>query len=75
MLYIYFVLFDQMYSYKDYPRVGNRSVAHPHSSVGTTFTFGVVQVTGSNLTSSVSFIETLARASLEKQNISPWFPR
>ena len=46
-------------------RLGNRSIFYPHSSVGDTFTFGVVQVTGSNLTSNVSFTETLARAHLK----------
>ena len=34
----------------------------------------VVEDTGSNLASNVSFIETLARASLETY-LSPWFPR
>ena len=37
----------------------------PIAKVGNTFTFDVVQVTGSNLTPNVSFIETRARASLE----------
>ena len=36
-----------------------------YSSVGNIVTFDVVQVTGSNLTPNVSFIETLARASLK----------
>ena len=45
-----------------------------YGSVGITFTFDVVQVTGSNNpTSNVSFTETLARAHLK--NTSPWFPR
>ena len=53
--------------YKDYFGLGNRSVFYPYSSVvGNTFTFIVVQVTGSNLTSNVSFTETLARAHLKK---------
>ena len=51
--------------YKDYLGLGNRSVFYPYSSViGNTFTFDVVQITGSNLTSNVSFTETLARAHL-----------
>ena len=44
------------------PGLGNRPIVYPCSSVGKTFTFEVVQVTSSNLTSNVSFIETLARA-------------
>ena len=40
----------------------DRSFTHIARSVGNTFTFDVVQVTGSNLTWNVSFIETLARA-------------
>ena len=52
--------------YKDYSGQGDRSIVYPYSSVGNTFTFDVVQVTGSNLTSSVSFTETLARAHLKK---------
>ena len=52
--------------YKDYPGLGNRSVFYPYSSVGNTLTFDVVQVTDSNLTSKVSFTETLARAHLKK---------
>ena len=48
--------------YKDYPGLGNRSIVYPCSSAGTTLTFGVVEDTGSNLTSDVSLIETLARA-------------
>ena len=28
--------------YKDYPGLGNRSISYPYSSVGNTFTFGVV---------------------------------
>ena len=36
-----------------------RSVFHPYSSVGNTSTFGIVEETGSNLTSNVSFMETL----------------
>ena len=59
--------------YKDYLGLGNRSIFYPYSSVGATFTFDVVQVTGSNLTSNVSFTETLARAHLK--NTFPWFPR
>ena len=35
-------------------------------AVGNTFTLDVGQITGSNITSTVSFIETLVRASLEK---------
>ena len=58
---------------KDYLGLGYRSVFYPYSSVGNTFTFDVVQVTGSNFTSNVSFTETLARAHLN--NTSPWFPR
>ena len=38
----------------------NRSVFYPYSSVGDTFTFDIVEDTVSNLTSNVSFIETLA---------------
>ena len=45
--------------------MGSRSVFYPISSLGNNFTFYVVQVTGSNLTSSFSFIETPARASLK----------
>ena len=52
--------------YKDYPGLGNRSIFYPYSSVGNTFTFDVVQVTGSSPTSGVSLTETLARAHLEK---------
>ena len=52
--------------YKDYLGLGNRSIFYPYSSVGNTFTFDVVQVTGSNLTSNVSFTETLAREHLKK---------
>ena len=37
---------------------------HPYSSAGNTFTFDVVQVTGSNLAPSVSFVATLARTNL-----------
>ena len=50
----------------NYPGLGNRSVFYPYiySSGSNTFTFGVVEDTGSNLTSNFSFIETLARASL-----------
>ena len=61
------------YCCKGYPGLGNiRSVFHPplyRSSVGDTITFDVVEDTDSNLTSNVylaSFIETLARASLNK---------
>ena len=49
--------------------MGNRSVFHPYSSVGNTFTFDVVHVTGSNLTLNPSFTEALARAH-KKKNIS-----
>ena len=48
--------------YKDYPGLGSRPVCYPCSSVGNTFTFGVLDDTGSSLTSSISFIEALARA-------------
>ena len=58
--------------YKDYPGLGNRSKRYPYSSVGNTFTFDVVKDTGSNLTSNDSFIETLARASL--QTYHPDYP-
>ena len=60
--------------YKDCPRLGNRSIFYPYSS-GNTFTFGVVEDIGSNLTSNISFIETLARASLKTYQASPRFPR
>ena len=59
--------------YENYPGLSNRSIFYSYSSVGNTFTFDVVQVTGSNLTSNVSCTETLARAHLK--NTSPWFPR
>ena len=49
------------------PELGSRSTFYLYSSVGNTFAFDVVQVTGSNFTSNASFIEALARAS--------WFPR
>ena len=55
---------------QDYLGLGNRSIFYPHSSVPgryrNTFTFYVVQVTGSILTSNVSFTEMLARAHLKK---------
>ena len=60
---VYVIIIRQCY--KDYPGMGNRSIFYPYSSVGNTFTSDVVQVTGSNLTSNVYFIETLARASLK----------
>ena len=47
-------------------RVIDRSFTPLRSVVGNTFTFDVVQVTVSNLTSNVSFTETLARAHLKK---------
>ena len=50
--------------YKDHPGLGDRSIVYPYSSVGDTFTFDAVEDTGSNLASNVSFIGTLARASL-----------
>ena len=44
----------------DYPELENRSIFYPYSSVGKiTFMFDVVEDTGSNLTSSLSFIERL----------------
>ena len=60
---------------KDYLGLVNRSVCYPCSSVGNTFTFDVVQVSGSNPTSNVSFAETLACAHLKKTHTSPWIPR
>ena len=48
---------------QDCPGLGNWSIFYPYSSVGTTITFDVIENTGSNLTSNVSCIETLARAS------------
>ena len=60
--------------YKDYLGPGNRSVFYLYSPAKNTFIFDVVQViTGSNLTSNVSFTETLALAHLK--NSSPWFFR
>ena len=50
--------------YMDYPGLGNRSVFYPYSSRNI-ITFDVVEATGSSLTSNVSFVETLARASLK----------
>ena len=48
----------------NYPGQGNRSILYPYSLVGNTLTFDVVEDTGSNLTSSVSSMEALARAPL-----------
>ena len=45
--------------------MGNRSIFYPSSSAGNTITFNVVEDTGWNLTSNVSFIKMLARASLK----------
>ena len=52
-------------THKRYPGLGNRSIFYPYSPVGNTLSFDVVEDAGSNLTSYVSFIETLARASLK----------
>ena len=52
-----------------YPGLGNRSICSPCSSAGSTLTFDVVEDTGSTLTSNVSFIETLARASLKTYQV------
>ena len=41
---------------KDYPGLGNRTILYPYSSAGITFTLDVIEDTGSNLTSDVSFI-------------------
>ena len=46
--------------------LGKRLVFYPNSSVDNTSTFDVVEDTGSYPISSVSFVETLARASLKK---------
>ena len=43
---------------QDRPALGDRSIVH-------TFTFDVVEDTGSNLTSNFSFIKTFARASIK----------
>ena len=56
-------------SSENYLGLGNRSIFYSYSSVGNTFTFDVVQVTSSNLTSIVIFTETLARANLNKTHI------
>ena len=57
------------YCYKDYHGLGSRSIFYPYSSVGNTIPFDVVQVTGSNPTSNVSFTETLARAPNKKTQL------
>ena len=54
----------QQQCYKYYLGLGNRSIFCPYSSVGNTITFDVVEDTGSNLVSNVSFIEALACPSL-----------
>lgn len=49
--------------FKAYPWLGYRSIFYPAGSAGSTFTFDVVDDTGSNLTSNINFVETLARVS------------
>ena len=61
------------YWYKDYPGLGSRSIFYPDSSVGKHLHIRRRrQDTNSNLTSNVSSIETLARAS-SQTHLSPWF--
>ena len=59
--------------------VGNRSVSYTPVArqviINNTFTFDVVEDTGSNLAQSISFVRKNAFCACVAQNISPWFPR